>query len=751
LANLKVPNYTRIIRILYVDDDSSIWEISKSMLLALDSDYEIDYACCVDEGLSKLATGRYDVIVSDYMMPQKDGLQFLKELREQKNEIPFILFTGRGREEVAIKAINLGADGYHAKQGSVDTVYAELSHGVKTAVALHRASETIRTSEEKYRQLVESSNDGIFTIDLSAKVDWGNAYGMKLLGYSESDLPVSLLKLIPAKYLLKTMTLFTDGLKGKVVTAPFDLEVYSKSRKLIPVSYRGTLLHDEKGKVTGVLGIIRDYQDKKKVEKSLVESVDRFQDLIETTGEFIWEMDIQGRYTYCSPQMTKIWGLNPEEMIGKTPFDVMPLDDREKASLLFFEAIGDPPKPFSGLQSTAYNENGSLVYVETNGVPFFSDQGRLLGFRGVSRDITERKKAEIALLESQHLLAESGRLGKVGGWQFDIDTLQQTWTDETYRIHEVDHNFKPTVENGIKFYTPDSRVIIEQAVQEAIAHGKSYDVELQIITAKGNIRSVRAIGEANLASRVVYGFFQDITERKNAEEELRKSIGKIQLFNEKLNVVGSLTRHDVRNKLWTVNGYTHLLKEKYAGQADIVEKLGKIQQAIDAIEKIYDFSKSFEKLGVEELKYVDIKDTVDAVGALFQSLTLKVVNDCRGLSVLADTLLSQVFYNLIDNTIKYGKVTTQIHVYFEKTESEELHLIYEDNGVGISEEDKFKLFSQGFSTGNSTGYGLFWCKKIIEFYGWTITEEGKPGTGIKFVVTIPEISEDFRDNYKMIN
>jgi PAS domain S-box-containing protein len=125
-------------------------------------------------------------------------------------------------------------------------VYAELSHGVKTAVALHRASETIRTSEEKYRQLVESSNDGIFTIDLSAKVDWANAYGMKLLGYSESDLPVSLLKLIPAKYLLKTMTLFTDGLKGKVVTAPFDLEVYSKSRKLIPVSYRGTLLHDER-------------------------------------------------------------------------------------------------------------------------------------------------------------------------------------------------------------------------------------------------------------------------------------------------------------------------------------------------------------------------------------------------------------------------------------------------------------------------------------------------------------------------
>ncbi len=288
-------------------------------------------------------------------------------------------------------------------------------------------------SEEKYRQLVESSTDGIFTIGLNAKVNWANSYGMKLLGYSESDLPVSLLKLIPAKYLLKAMKLFSDGLRGKVVTEPFDLEVYTKSRERIPVSYKGTLLHDEKGKVTGVLGIIRNFQEKKKMEKSLVESQDRFQDLIETTGEFIWEMDSQGRYTYCSPQMEKIWGLKPEDMFGKSPFDVMPPNDREKA-LKFFGVMGGSPKPFSGLQTTAHNGQGNLIFVETNGVPFFDDKGNLLGFRGISRDITESKQMETNLLKSKAMLNEIEKTGKIGGWEFDVNTMTQTWTDETFHI-----------------------------------------------------------------------------------------------------------------------------------------------------------------------------------------------------------------------------------------------------------------------------------------------------------------------------
>ena len=145
-TDLVVANKKSAVRVLLVDDDSSILEVSEDIMLHMNSNLEIGSACCVAEAFKKLATGNYDIVVSDYEMPQKNGLEFLKELKQQKNEIPFILFTGKGREEVAIKALNLGADGYFNKQGTPETVYGELAHGIRQSVEREKAKDTLRVS-----------------------------------------------------------------------------------------------------------------------------------------------------------------------------------------------------------------------------------------------------------------------------------------------------------------------------------------------------------------------------------------------------------------------------------------------------------------------------------------------------------------------------------------------------------------------------------------------------------------------------
>lgn len=121
------------LHILHVDDDASFLLFSK-IPLEKENKFEIDTATCVDEALDKLKTQHYDAVVSDYTMPLKTGLDFLKELREQKNNIPFIIFAGRCKEEVAIKALNLGADRYIKKSGSPDVVYCELGDAINKIV-----------------------------------------------------------------------------------------------------------------------------------------------------------------------------------------------------------------------------------------------------------------------------------------------------------------------------------------------------------------------------------------------------------------------------------------------------------------------------------------------------------------------------------------------------------------------------------------------------------------------------------------
>ena len=282
-------------------------------------------------------------------------------------------------------------------------------------------------------------------------------------------------------------------------------------------------------------------------------------------------------------------------------------------------------------------------------------------------------------------------------------------------------------------------VFVEQAQETSLN-------EMQIITVRGEVKDV-AIKWGTFehgGKKLLVGVFRDITEQKRttadltfALESLSINLNKNQTLNEKLRVVGSLTRHDVRNKLSTVTGYAYILKKKHADEADVVEGLGKMEQAVKDSMKIFDFAKMYEQLGAEELTYIDVGAKIDEAATLFSGSLPKIINECHGLIVLADSFLRQLFYNFIDNTRKYGKKTTTIKISYEKTNQDNLKLVYEDDGVGVPVENKPSLFKEGFSTGGSTGFGLFLTKRMMDVYSWSITEEGEPGKGVKFVLSIP--------------
>jgi DNA-binding response OmpR family regulator len=118
------------IRVLHVDDEPGLLKIAKQCL-EMQGSFQVETACSVEEAIGKMEREGYDVIISDYQMPGKDGLEFLRELRQSGNNVPFVIFTGKGREEVAINAMKHGADQYLNKNGDPETVYAELAHTVR--------------------------------------------------------------------------------------------------------------------------------------------------------------------------------------------------------------------------------------------------------------------------------------------------------------------------------------------------------------------------------------------------------------------------------------------------------------------------------------------------------------------------------------------------------------------------------------------------------------------------------------------
>ena len=609
MVNLKA-NQPKIIRILQVDDDRSLLEISKLILLDIDCNFVIDHACSVDQGLNKLAAESYDVVVSDYEMPQKDGLQFLKELREQKYTIPFILFTGKGREEVAIKALNLGADGYFDKHGSPQTVYGELHHGIHSVVNRRKAEEALRMSEEDYDKLINGMNDIAWVTDFNCNFVEINDAAVKFLGYSKAEL----LSMGPSdidKSLSKQQII--DNIKQMRVDAVqvFETTLATKDEKIIPVEIISSLV-TYKGK-KAILSIARNITERKKAEEALVKAEAHYHGLFDNLDEGFELIEVirdekgeacDFRYLEVNRVYEEQSGMKSSEIVGKTTSEIFP--DSEEYWLEVFDKVERTGKPDS-FENYSKPLHG---YYQTYAFPFGKNQVGVL--------------------------------------------------------------------------------------------------------------------------------IRDITKRKKSEQEQKDNNQKIRLINEKLSIVGSLTRHDVGNKLAIIQFNEFLLRKSIGNNPELAKYLDGIKTAVDNSNNLLEFSRLYERIGVEKLTKMNVFECVNMAAALFSSLSsVKIMNDCQGLEVMADSMLKQLFYNLIDNSLKHGKKVDQIRIHFSK-KTDKVRLFYEDNGGGIAEVNKSKIFGVGFTTGGGSGLGLYLVKKMIESYGWTITEEGEPGKGVKFSINIPK-------------
>ena len=218
----------------------------------------------------------------------------------------------------------------------------------------------------------------------------------------------------------------------------------------------------------------------------------------------------------------------------------------------------------------------------------------------------------------------------------------------------------------------------------------------------------------------------DITQRRQGEDALRQ-------VNAKLNLVSSIARHDILNRLQVIYGIISLLQD---GIADPSYRgyLKKAEESAIAIKRQIDFTADYKNMGLEKAGWQNVKDSLRQSR---ENVDLKGVNleiFTNDLEIFADPWLNKVFFNLIDNTLQYAEHGTTITVSYRESE-DGLDLLFEDNGIGIPLEEKEKIFERGY--GKNIGYGLFMAREILAITGLTLQETGEPGKGARYEIHVP--------------
>jgi diguanylate cyclase (GGDEF)-like protein/PAS domain S-box-containing protein len=301
----------------------------------------------------------------------------------------------------------------------------------------------------------------------------------------------------------------------------------------------------------------------------------RFKDLVESSSDWVWEVDTRGTYTYVSPKVKDVLGYVPEEILGRTPFELMPPAEAERVRAIFDGMVASRC-PCFGIENTNRHKDGHLVVLETSCVPVFGPAHRLLGYRGMDRDVTERKKAETALRQSEERLAEAQRIAKIGSWDWDIVHGDLHWSDEVYRMFGLSaERFGASYEAFLEAVHPDDRDQVRLAVTEALAGSKPYGIEHRVVLPDGSPRVVQERAEVTFdlegrPARMV-GTVQDITERKTAEQRLRQAASVFENTNEGVMITTRDLCIEAVNEAFTrITGYS---------EADVIGKRPSLLQS----------------------------------------------------------------------------------------------------------------------------------------------------------------------------
>jgi PAS domain S-box-containing protein len=772
--------------VLYVDDEPELLEIGQTYLQQRWG-MKVTTASSANEALLRLKIKNYDIIISDYQMPEMDGINFLKYLRNNNFTEPFILFTGKGREEVIIEALNSGADFYLQKGGQPMAQFSELVNMITKAVEKKRGEIERQRVNNQLISIINHLPDPTFVVDDLSQIKYWNHALEKMTGIMASetigkDANDCFALLFGKEYLPLVNIIINstpeDGLdvfndyKDNTITA--EREIIDFSGKKRTVWIKVSPIYSEDKKITGAIETLRDITDIKENEIQLCETSQFLQNIIDFIPDPTFVIDTQGRVIAWNHAIKDMTGIVASDIIGKGDYVYAIPIYSEKRPLLIDLLFDENPiikqkydfvkKEGNKLIAEVFCgqvNNGKGAYLWAVAAPLFDTHGNLKGGIESFRDISIRKELETELLKKYEDLATSYE--EISAQNEEIQTSFEEISEQKRLLSESECRFRSLVEQlpdgviihksgliqyvnsmGVKILGynnpkelnnipildivhPDHRGDINNHLQDIPNSSKPFFEEL-FLRKDGTEVPVEVAGFPIQIeeSKSMITIFRDVT------IEYERKIALIQAKN-KLNLLSSITRHDIRNQMTCLMSVVDLITEEENSDSRVL-LLKKASAFCQNIFEELQTSFEYQTLGIEEPHWFNIKLLVMHAIKIHQITEESFSYNCKNVEIYADPLIGKVIENLIDNSMRHGKKTQNIF-FITNYVSDHLQFIYGDDGGGIPDEEKECIFQERY--GKHSGLGLFLITEILAITGFTIKECGIYGEGVRFEIDIP--------------
>lgn len=609
-----------------------------------------------------------------------------------------------------------------------------------------KAEYELQESEKKYSTIVEKGNDGIIIVQ-KGLIRFANSRLFDITGYVyEEIIDENYLKLIPANEHKKSLEWLQQYDSNEVNKIIFSIHLLTKNNEEIPVEVNSSKI-DYEGEEANLL-VIRDISKRKNIELLLEKERDKLENYLDVAGSIIGIVGPDTKIIFVNKKGAEVLGYDKEEVIGKNWFDnFLPESVREMTRDNFIKVIDgeiDPPQYFENLILT---KNGEERLIFWHDVPLEDENGQRIGVISSGEDITESRKTEAMLIESEKNLKtifdhidDLISIHKPHGKFIDVNRAVLSTTgytkDEMLRMSPKDMvwpGMKPLMDGYTERIIKEKNVVFEIYNVHKDGSLLPHEVNSRLIEYKGE--------------QAIISVARDITERKKAEERLKRYAGELKHSNELKDLFTDIIRHDLLTPASVVKGYTEelILTIKDEEALKLVEKVRENNNRL--IELLETATKLAKLQNKEDITFENrdilpvFKMVLDSFKAQIEMKEHEIIVTGEGPYLsMVNTVIEEVFSNLLSNAIKYSPPKTAIEIAF--TDEDDMWKIsVADFGIGIPDEDKTLLFTRFHRADKKgikgTGLGLAIVKRIIELHDGKYGVEDNPkGEGSVFWVML---------------